>query len=423
MAGREPLDPVLEPVVHAAALRGERVVSVSRIVFCSLVLLRFVAVESSTSLAPWLLNLSALGSAILYSVFILVKMRAGRATRTMLAISVAVDSIGCFASLLQTALWPSEGAAYRGLLTLPDISALLLIVYCAGFRVWPNVALLGAVLNLVVYFALVVVEKLLYGDRLGYGFAQVAMFLFVLVSIMILSVGTARRTLDLVAQGAAATRDIERARRKLADLAREHHDARSVISAATLSSDLMLRALDRPEDARRQAERLREDLAVAKRHLGELGEKAYIETLALHAPERVEIGRVLDEAKKSLSIRFPELSIEADVASAPDVRVVGGAASLVRILQNLLTNAREGDGRSGASHVTLHASRRDEMVELVVDDDGPGFDEARATSTKREGMGLGLEMTAELVERSGGSLRLENADSGGARVRVTLPIA
>jgi signal transduction histidine kinase len=417
--------------VHAAALRGERVVSVSRIVFCSLVLVRFVAVESSSDLAPWLLNLSALGSAIAYSVFILVKMRAGRVTRSMLAISVAVDSIGAFASLLQTALWPSQGATYRGLLTIPDISALLLIVYCAGFRVWPGVALLGAVLNLIVYFALVAIEKLLYGSTLGYGIAEVAMFLFVLVSIMVLSVGTARRTLDLVARGAAAARDIERARKKLADLAREHHDARSVISAATLSSDLMMRALDRPTDGtradasvRRQAERLREDLVVAKRHLGELGEKAYVETLALHAPERVETARVLDEAQKSLGLRFPELSIEAHVAGAPDVRVVGGAASLTRILDNLLTNAREGDGRSGASRVTLRTGLRDDMLELIVDDDGPGFPPPGINAgTKPEGMGLGLEMTTELVERSGGSLRLENADGGGARVRVTLPVA
>jgi signal transduction histidine kinase len=419
---REQLDPVLWPVVHAAALRGEKVVSISRIVFCSLVLLRFLLVERTGQLAPYLLNIPALGMAIGYSVWLLVRMRAGRATYGMLALSVAVDTVGCFASLMQTVLWPSEGAAYGGLLTTPDISALLLIVYCAGFRVWPRIALLGAVLNLIAYFGIVLAEHLRYGDRLDYGFAEVAMFLFVLVSVMVLSVGTARRTLALVAQAATATRQVDRAREKLADLAREHHDARSVISAATLSSDMMMRALEHPTDVRRHAERLREDLELAKRHLGEMGEKAYFETLALANAERVETARVLREAKKSLELRFPELAIDADLSAAADVRVIGGEASLTRILYNLVRNAKEGNGHAGASRVTLSATSTSAGVELVLDDDGPGFD-ATSASTKHEGMGLGLTMTTELVERSGGSLHLENRPRGGARVRLWLPAA
>jgi signal transduction histidine kinase len=419
---REQLDPVLEPVVHAAALRGEKVVSISRIVFCSLVLIRFLLVERTGQLAPYLLNIPALGVAIGYSVWLLFRMRQGRASYGMLALSVAVDSVGAFASLMQTVLWPSEGAAYRGLLTTPDISALLLIVYCAGFRVWPRIALLGAVLNLVAYFALVLAERARYGAQLGYGFAAVAMFLFVLVSVMVLSVGTARRTLALVAEGATATRQVERAKKKLADLAREHHDARSVISAATLSSDMMMRALEHPADVRRHAERLREDLELAKQHLGEMGEKAYFETLALADAERVETARVLREAKKSLELRFPDLVIDTDVSAAGDVRVIGGEASLTRILYNLMRNAKEGNGRSGATRVRLSAATTASGVELVLDDDGPGFD-ATSASTKHEGMGLGLTMTTELVERSGGSLTLENVEGGGARVRLTLPAA
>jgi len=416
----ERLDPVLVPVVQAAALRAERVVSASRLVFCVLVLARFLYLERSREIEPYLLNLSALGGTIAYSGWLLHALRRGRATYRMLALSVGVDAVGCSASLLQTVLWPADGAAYRGLLTLPDVGALLLIVYCAGFRVWPRLALLGALLNFVAYLGLVAADWLRNGPRLAYGSPAVLMFLFVLVSVMVLSVATARRTLGLLTEGQRLSLDVERARHKLADLAREHHDARSVISAASVSSDLMMRALASRDDvpARRHAERLREDLALAQQRLREMGEVAYLGTLSLASAERVPTASVLEEVERSVSHRFPELEIQNEAREVRDVRLVGGAASLRSILENLLRNAREGNGAVGASKVTWKASASETGVELLILDDGPGF----GATSKKDGMGIGLATAAELVERSGGSLSLEDVGSG-ARVRLLLPLA
>ncbi|HZO14140.1 MAG TPA: hypothetical protein VFB62_12800, partial [Polyangiaceae bacterium] len=269
------LDPVLEPVVHQAALRGERIVSISRIVFCVLVLARFLTLGQGVS--AYVLNISALGVAIAYSVWLLFQIHHERASYAMLAASVAIDAVGSFASLLQTVLWPSSGENYHGLLTTPDAAAILLVVYCAGFRVWPRLALLGAALNLVSYAALVTTELAFRRPGIGYGIPEVLLFLFVLASVMVLSVATARRTLQLVAEGAKATVQVDRARRKLAQIVRGHHDARSVISAAALSSDMMVRVLEKePSDAAvRHAARLREDIEAARKQLAELGEKAY----------------------------------------------------------------------------------------------------------------------------------------------------
>jgi signal transduction histidine kinase len=433
---------VLEPIVHAAAVRGERLVAISRAVFCVLVLARFLILEQSASAAPYVLNLSALGIAIGYSLWILRRIRQNRAEYWMLVVSVMIDAVGCFASLLQTVLWPASGASYRGLLTTPDMSALLVIVYCAGFRVWPRLAVIGAIANLVFYFALVITELSIGGSRIAYGIPEVLMFLFVLGSVMVLSIGTARRTLALVAAGASATVQIDRARRKLAEIVREHHDARSVISAAALSSDMMVRALHKstgspPEsDLRRQAERLREDLEAARKQLAELGEKAYLELTTLGQVERVETARVLREAVQILKIRFPELKIETELpagdhrTSHTDLLVVGGAPSIQRILYNLVNNAREGDGRSGASHVVARVEPLGSQVRLVVEDDGPGFGASSLSSaapfpasTKPNGMGLGLLMTSELVRVSGGTFNAENRPSGGARLSLILPAA
>lgn len=71
-------------------------------------------------------------------------------------------------------------------------------------------------------------------------------------------------------------------------------------------------------------------------------------------------------------------------------------------------------------------------VTIVVDDDGPGIDEAmrervlqrgvRADETG-SGSGLGLAIVTDLVDLYGGSLILETAPREGLRVKLTLPAA
>jgi signal transduction histidine kinase len=85
--------------------------------------------------------------------------------------------------------------------------------------------------------------------------------------------------------------------------------------------------------------------------------------------------------------------------------------------------------------VSLAASARGPLVELTVTDDGHGIpeqerervfdrfarlDEARDRDSG--GSGLGLAITRELVRRSGGTVRLEDA-APGVRAVVSLPRA
>jgi signal transduction histidine kinase len=84
--------------------------------------------------------------------------------------------------------------------------------------------------------------------------------------------------------------------------------------------------------------------------------------------------------------------------------------------------------------VSLTLGTRDGSVWLVVDDDGPGIpvadrarvfdrftrlDEGRARDAG--GVGLGLSMVKAIVERHGGSVVVDDAPLGGARLIVQLP--
>ncbi|EMI40661.1 sensor protein atoS [Rhodopirellula sp. SWK7] len=97
-----------------------------------------------------------------------------------------------------------------------------------------------------------------------------------------------------------------------------------------------------------------------------------------------------------------------------------------RALLNLITNAID----AAESSVRL-SSRFDAAVGWIVDveDDGEGVDEDEReqifslfeSKKGARGTGLGLPVTAKIMQEHGGSIEVQNADGGGARFRMILP--
>jgi signal transduction histidine kinase len=100
------------------------------------------------------------------------------------------------------------------------------------------------------------------------------------------------------------------------------------------------------------------------------------------------------------------------------------------VLQNLLQNAIRHTPVDGS--VRMEAHRRDEWIELVVQDTGEGID-AEALEHVFEpfwrgdaarsgpGSGLGLALARRIVEALGGQIVVESAPARGARFAVLLP--
>jgi signal transduction histidine kinase len=98
----------------------------------------------------------------------------------------------------------------------------------------------------------------------------------------------------------------------------------------------------------------------------------------------------------------------ADVSADRETQVV-----VLRCLQEALANVRK---HAGASRVSVRVELVGTAVELVVADDGRGFDQDH-----REG-GFGLDGMGERVRIVGGRLDVTSEPGAGTEVRVRLPL-
>ena len=104
-----------------------------------------------------------------------------------------------------------------------------------------------------------------------------------------------------------------------------------------------------------------------------------------------------------------------------------------QILNNLMTNsmeALEGQANPEVQIVTrLNLESIQPLAEITVADNGPGFASEIIgqvfdpyVTSKTKGTGLGLAIVKKIVEEHGGWIEAENGRTGGARVRIMLPL-
>src|SRR5215472_6900930 len=101
---------------------------------------------------------------------------------------------------------------------------------------------------------------------------------------------------------------------------------------------------------------------------------------------------------------------------------------IAQVLAGLLTNAAQAAPFGG--EVRIESRSVDSTVELAVEDSGPGVPAALRDrifepffTTRPSGVGLGLAIARQITEAHGGSIRLDQSSSGGARFSVVLPRA
>ncbi|MBW8840880.1 MAG: PAS domain S-box protein [Sphingomonadales bacterium] len=128
-----------------------------------------------------------------------------------------------------------------------------------------------------------------------------------------------------------------------------------------------------------------------------------------------------------------EIELSYDLDPASDT-IFADRVQIQQVLVNLLRNAVEVLRSVEAGHprqiMIRSRSQEDDMVELAIEDSGPGIPDAlneqlyaRFSTTKTgTAMGIGLSISRRIVEAHGGALTAENQPEGGAAFRITLPV-
>jgi nitrogen fixation/metabolism regulation signal transduction histidine kinase len=134
--------------------------------------------------------------------------------------------------------------------------------------------------------------------------------------------------------------------------------------------------------------------------------------------------------------RVQDSSAELKLLLDPQLPAISADRMRIRqILNNLVTNSLEAlEGRPGAcieveTHVSEDGPRHLASVAIVVADNGPGFQRDLIgtvfdpyVTSKPKGTGLGLAIVKKIVEEHGGRIEADNQRTGGARVRILLPL-
>ncbi len=105
---------------------------------------------------------------------------------------------------------------------------------------------------------------------------------------------------------------------------------------------------------------------------------------------------------------------------------------LAQVLHNLLANAVHATGEqhpASRRRIEVAVTANGDAAEIQVTDNGPGFspeiaehlgEPFQTTKEGSGGLGLGLYVSSILAQQMRASLRVEDAEGGGARVTLTL---
>lgn len=141
----------------------------------------------------------------------------------------------------------------------------------------------------------------------------------------------------------------------------------------------------------------------------------------------LSISTVVRQQLQSFQHTHPEATITVD---CPDEVTAHCHPNINKAVAELLENSiQHYEGPSAEFQLTVTVSRQDGQVLLVIEDNGPGIGshEIEALNAGQEtdlkhGSGVGLWLVRLLIEKSGGTLTIDDrTDLGGTRVELSFP--
>jgi PAS domain S-box-containing protein len=231
-------------------------------------------------------------------------------------------------------------------------------------------------------------------------------------SLVVTDMTEARRTEELLRALTHRVVQVQEAER--ASVALELHDNITQLLIAVLFSSQALadKLSDRDGPAKREAVKLRallgqtaEEVERISRHL----RPSILDQLGLFAVLRATTTEFA--ARTGVAVKLAGVPLDTPLPADTEL-------ALYRILQEALKNVEK---HSRARHVTVTLRSPGAVVQLVINDDGIGFD-AKHHAARRKGQGvLGLAGMRERAAYVGGTLTVKSGLRAGTEIEVLVP--
>ncbi|VVT02856.1 Histidine kinase [Sphingomonas sp. EC-HK361] len=220
-----------------------------------------------------------------------------------------------------------------------------------------------------------------------------------------------------------------------ADVTHELKNPLASLRSATES----LESVKDPELQQRLLAIVRDDVQRLDRLITDISEASRLDAQLSRAKfDPVDVGVMIDSLLAQREARGNERQVRIRFDRRPDqaLIVLGEGARLERVFENLIDNAMSFSPDNGV--IAIAAQRQADMLEVRVEDEGPGVPEdARDAIFRRfqsirpsgetfgEHSGLGLAIARTIVEAHQGTIMVESREDrmSGARFVVRLPLA
>ena len=147
---------------------------------------------------------------------------------------------------------------------------------------------------------------------------------------------------------------------------------------------------------------------------------------------KLEDASLSETAEMSLRMvrpRAKERGVSLTLQADSGLRVPHDPPRISQAIVNIVSNAVDAAAQGGRN-VDIRLELGDSEARVIVDDDGPGIEEAirervfepfTTTKPQGQGTGLGLAITRQILQDHGGSVQLSPRDGGGTRAELCLP--
>jgi two-component system NtrC family sensor kinase len=212
------------------------------------------------------------------------------------------------------------------------------------------------------------------------------------------------------------------------------HEVRNPLSSLALNVELLEEELGERDG---EVSALLESVKLEVERLTQLTEK-YLSLARRSRPDfqQEDLGSVVSEAVASAQPELAQQEIRTELEIQEGLPAAALDETQIRqVMLNLIRNAREAMSEGGELLVGVRALAAEpsvtaaEVLEISIADSGGGMDEQTRQhlfepffTTKRNGNGLGLAITQEIVEAHGGKIRCERRNPRGTRFVIELPV-